>query len=200
MHTKGAYPDFSEMQGRFPALAAVYFEFNRLKQLYRQGWLQQGLSRERCESVAEHSFGVALLSMLFAQTRPSGIDALKTIKMALLHDFGEIYTGDFTPQDAFPLDEKHELEYQSVLSVFRHWPDGADLIAIWEEFERGETGEARLVRQADRLEMAFQALIYDRQNLVDPASFLSSASRALEDPELQLILRNTISQYNQMRG
>ncbi|HYO58827.1 HD domain-containing protein [Archangium sp.] len=64
MQTKAA-PPIALLQGRSTlALIEAYFELNHLKQLYRQGWLRVGLARERCESVAEHSFGVALLCLL----------------------------------------------------------------------------------------------------------------------------------------
>lgn len=68
----------------------AYFEFNHLKQLFRQGWLERGIPRERCESVAEHSFGVALLTLFLAETYYPHLDLSKLLRMALIHDFGEI--------------------------------------------------------------------------------------------------------------
>ena len=44
----------------------VFFEFNHLKTLYRQGWLHHGVTKEHCETVAEHSLGVALLALFLA--------------------------------------------------------------------------------------------------------------------------------------
>ena len=86
----------------------------QLKQLYRQGWLKRGVPPERCESVAEHTLGVAVLVMLLADTRFPELDAQKVLRMALLHDFGEIDAGDFTPIDGISLQEKHRLEKESV--------------------------------------------------------------------------------------
>ncbi len=54
-----------ERPGPQPLIQA-YFELNHLKQLYRQGWLRVGIPPERCESVAEHSLGVALLCLFIA--------------------------------------------------------------------------------------------------------------------------------------
>lgn len=48
------------------ALVQAYRHANQLKRLYRQGWLQHGVPPERCESVAAHTFGVALLALWIA--------------------------------------------------------------------------------------------------------------------------------------
>ena len=144
----------------------AYFELCQLKQLYRQGWLRRGVSRERCESVAEHSFGCAVLATWLAQAYYPELDVCKVLRMALLHDFGEIYAGDLIPVDAVEPEEKHRREAGSVAQVFANLPGGAAYLSLWEEFERNETPEARFVRQIDRLEMGLQAGVYALQGLV----------------------------------
>ncbi len=67
-------------------------------------------------------------------------------------------------------------------------PGGEAYIACWQEFENSVTAEARLVRQIDRLEMAFQAGAYIHSGLETPQEFLSSARKALTDPQLIRIL------------
>jgi|GEM_PF-5917177 len=57
MQSKGMNPASMLHGVAVSPLIEAYFEMNRLKQLYRQGWLQCGIVPERCESVAEHSFG-----------------------------------------------------------------------------------------------------------------------------------------------
>lgn len=166
----------------------AYFEFNHLKQLYRQGWLRRGISPERCESVAEHSWGVALLALFLADACFPTLDRDKTVRMALLHDFGEIYAGDFTPADDIGQEEKHQLEAQSIRQVLAQLPGGETYVALWEEFEQGESAEARLVRQLDRLEMALQASVYEHQGLANLSEFFASAREALAEPQLQYIL------------
>lgn len=162
----------------------AYFELCQLKQLYRQGWLRRGVSRERCESVAEHSFACAVLATWLAQAYYPQLDACKVLRMALLHDFGEIYAGDIIPVDAVGAKEKHQREAGSVAQVFGKLPGGQVYLSLWEEFEQNETPEARFVRQIDRLEMALQAGVYASQGLVQPDEFFASARLALEDPGL----------------
>src|SRR5262245_37432937 len=114
-------------------LIEAYFEFSHLKQLYRQGWLRRGVPLERCESVAEHSFGVALLAMFLAEAYFPELEAGKVIRLALLHDFGEIYAGDITPFDGVSRAEKVRQEYEGVTQVLAKLPQGERYLALWEE-------------------------------------------------------------------
>jgi putative hydrolase of HD superfamily len=188
MQTKAA-PPISHLQGRrtLPLIEA-YFELNHLKQLYRQGWLRVGLSRERCESVAEHSFGMALLCLFLADSYFPEADTTKVVRMALLHDLGEAYVGDITPHDAVSKEEKLQREREAVERILAKLPRGAEYLALWEEYEHGTSFEARLVRQVDRLEMGLQATIYEHQGAGDLSQFFASVHKALETPELKAVL------------
>ena len=185
MHTKGNHPLEHVQTQDLPVMVRVYFEFSQLKQLYRQGWLRRGVPPDRCESVAEHSFGVAVLALFLADAYRPDLDRDKLLRIALLHDFGEIYAGDLVPADAIDPAEKHRREAQSINQVFANLANGPAYVAAWQEYEAGESAEARLIRQIDRLEMALQASVYQHQNLVDPSEFFASAEQALSDaPEL----------------
>jgi putative hydrolase of HD superfamily len=169
-------------------LLAVYFEFNHLKQLYRQGWLKRGLPREQCESVAEHVLGVALLAWFFTEQGFPTDSRAKILHMALIHDLGEIYAGDITPADDVSPGEKRRRERDAVRRIFNKLPGGQEYLELWEEFEAGVTHEARLVKQLDRLEMALQAVVYERQGLGSLEEFFRTASDAIHAPELVALL------------
>lgn len=171
----------------------LYLEFGHLKQLFRQGWLRRGVPEGRCETVAEHSFGVALLTILLADRHFPDLDAGKAARMALLHEAGEIDAGDIIPADGVDDAEKRELEERGVRRLFREFPGGADYIALWEEFEEGASPEARLVRQVDKLEMACQAGIYSHSKLIDASRFYQSTRERLHSPELLALLDEIIS-------
>lgn len=170
----------------------AYFEFNQLKQLYRQGWLRRGVPSERCESVAEHSLGVALLACWLADAYYPELDLCRVIQMALIHDFGEIYAGDIIPGDEISTEEKFRLEYDSVARVFAHLPDGEEYLALWLDFEQGASPEARFVRQVDRLEMGMQASVYEHQGYENLDEFFESAGSGLSDPQLRGLLQEII--------
>lgn len=173
-----------------PILLA-YFEFNHLKNLYRQGWLRRGVPPERCESVAEHSLGVAILAIWLAEKYHPELDLCKLLQMALIHDFGEIYAGDIIPQDVVSQTEKYHLELDSVQQVFSRLQDGDRYISLWCEFEAGESPEATFLRQVDRLEMALQAAVYKGQGYQNLGEFFDSAENALTDPDLQKMMSET---------
>ena len=78
-------------------IVRVFYEFNHLKSLYRQGWLRAGIPKAHCETVAEHSLGVALLALFLADAYCPELDKGRLVRMGLLHDFGEIYAGDIVP-------------------------------------------------------------------------------------------------------
>lgn len=189
MHVK-ASPPISHLQfTRLPAIAEVWFEIAQLKHLFRQGWLRVGVPRDRCESVAEHSFGVALLSLFIAETHFAGrADANRVLRIALLHDVGEARVGDLTPHDPTTSDDKHMLERDAVRDILGKLPRGADYFAYWEEYERGESLEAKIVKQADRLEMALQATAYEHSLGMNLEEFYASARKAMESPEFRELL------------
>lgn len=182
MQTKAENP-VSLLPAAAPALLQAYFELSHLKQLYRQGWLRRGVSKERCESVAEHSFGVALLALWLVETQYPQLDAEKVLRMALIHDFGEVYAGDIIPGDAVEPEQKYRQEEASIRQVFEKLPGGEVYICLWQEFEQGQTPEARLVRQLDRLEMGLQAAVYRAQGLGGLQEFSASAMQALSEEE-----------------
>ena len=176
-------------------LIEVFYEFNHLKALYRQGWLRVGIPKEQCETVAEHSMGVALLALFLADAHFPALDAGKLVRMALLHDFGEIYAGDIVP-GKMALADKHELERRSVERVFLRLSRGKEYLALWEEFEEGQTAEARFIKEIDRLEMGLQASVYEHERLADLSGFFDSTDKALSTPEL----RDVLSALLKLRG
>ena len=149
------------------ALAA---EAMRLKEVVRAGWKRVGLPHP--ESVAAHSWGVALLALLRC---PPALDRHKLLAMAVLHDLAEVRVGDLTPHDGVTREEKHRREGEAMDALLAHRPD---LRAIWDEAEAGVSAEARFLKQLDKAEMGMQAERYAEHGF-DTAEFLASAREAL---------------------
>lgn len=133
-----------------------------LKRVRRAGWVRQG--HPDAESVADHSFGVAMLCLLNA---PPELDREKLLIMALLHDLAEAVVGDITPHDAVPPEVKHAREDAAMTQILDGRPD---LLAIWREAEQHQSPEARFLKQMDRAELRAQALDYRDQ--IDVSEFL----------------------------
>ena len=188
MQLKSPNPKSTLEEKNTHSIIRAYFEYVHLKQLYRQGWLARGISPERCETVAEHTFGVAVTAMLLAEAHYPEMDVLKILRMALIHDFGEIYAGDIIPGDEVSPEEKYILEKEAINRIFEGLPNGEDYLHLWEEFESGASPEARFVRQIDKLEMALQASVYEHLNLGHLPEFFKSAGAEISSPTLKTIL------------
>lgn len=174
----------------------IYFAINHLKNVYRKGWLLSGIPSESCESVAEHSFGVAILAMLLAPYWSIELDLHKALEMALIHDIGEIYTGDIVPQDNIDPVLKNDLEKEALQNVFKKLKLGDEYTLLWEEYHSSATPEAKFVKQLDKLEMALQGKIYELLHRKNLTEFFRSVENQIEDPELRSILESlkTINQ------
>lgn len=165
-------------------LIEVWYEIIQLKQLFRQGWIQRGIDPSACETVAEHTFGNAMLSLMLLPRHPE-LDALRVLKMALVHDVGEAYVGDITPADNVPAEEKKAREAEAIQKILGKLPHGDELIEVWEEYEAQQTDEAKFVKQIDRLEFAMQASVYEHQGKIDGDEFYEKVAQQMTLPDLQ---------------
>ncbi|MFA6096269.1 MAG: HD domain-containing protein [Candidatus Paceibacterota bacterium] len=173
---------------RSDPIIEIYFQINHLKHLLRQGWPMRGIPEDKCESVGDHSFAVALLGMLIAKKYFPGLDMAKVIKMSLIHELGEIDGGDITPFDGIDKNEKHALEERGVRKIFADFPEGREYLELWLEFEENRSPEARFVKQIDKLEMAMQAAVYAKQYGKNLDEFIESAEEKIEDEKLMDLL------------
>ncbi len=135
---------------------------NRLKRLPRIGWSLRGVARP--ESIADHMYGMAFVAMLLADLDPAGANRERVLRIALVHDLAESLVTDLPATLArfLPPDVKHNAERAALAEIFAALPVPGDYLALWEEYDAGQTVEARLVRDADKLEVLLQAFVYER--------------------------------------
>jgi putative hydrolase of HD superfamily len=137
-------------------------DVGKLKRLPRTGWVECGVPGP--ESVADHSFRVALIVTLMADEM--GLDSLKAVRMALIHDLAEGQTGDLTPtQKAKEPEAVMHAEEDAMNGLLGKLPEVIRGLyaSAWREFSDARTPEARLVRDADKLEMVIQASEYQSE-------------------------------------
>ncbi len=137
----------------------------KLKTTKRTGWVMQNIPAP--ESVADHSFRVAVLAMILAPK--VGVDVNKVTKMALIHDLGEAIIGDIiTTWGKKPLPilpEKKRRERKAIEKIFSVI-DQKEYVKLFEEYEKMQTKEAQFVKQIDRLEFAIQAWEYEKKHKI----------------------------------
>ena len=150
----------------------------QLKALPRAGWLRVGIDKP--ESVAAHSWGLAMLCMEWAPKSHIQLDLTKVLKLALIHDIPEVITGDITPHDNIPVAHKHTQELQAAKALLP-----PELFELWQEYLNGNTPEAHFVHQMDKIDMAIQAKVY--QNLTNTDEFIDSAYRKLDTEYKQIL-------------
>jgi len=158
----------------------AWFEILHLKQVFRKGWLERGIAPARCETVAEHTFGNAMLCLLLAQSR-SDLNLEQVLRLALIHDLGEVYVGDITPNDGVDRQQKISMERAAVVKILEPLANGAALISAWDEYESQTTPEARFVKEIDRLEFALQAAQYQAAELIDGEDLINNVGKQLRD-------------------
>ena len=192
------------------AIVELLIHAGALKRLPRQGWLHIGV--ENPESVADHSYQTALMTLLMAQHDPS-IDVSRALVLAICHDLPEAIAGDATPFDATLEVEgvdrdllfrsppsysedadraKRAAEESALDEMTARLPDQLRRLIVdaWEEYEAGYTAEARFVRQIDKLEALLQAREY-RANMPDlrVESFELGARERVCDPDLRRLMQ-----------
>jgi putative hydrolase of HD superfamily len=136
-------------------LGALEFlrEAERLKGTLRSGYTSTG----RPESVAEHTWRLCLMALVFADELES-VDLLHLIKLCIVHDLGEALSGDIpavlqTEGSGKSAQERADLE---VLTKALDPAKRAEILSLWEEYEAASSPEAVLAKGLDKLETILQ--------------------------------------------
>lgn len=130
-------------------------EIDKLKYILRKTKL---FNSDRQENDAEHSWHLAMMTIVLAEHSDKPIDVLKVLKMVLIHDIVEIDAGDTFIYDTTKNHTNTEQELLAAKRIFGLLPteQAEEFIAIWEEFEAGITYDAKFAKTMDRLEPLLQ--------------------------------------------
>jgi len=127
-------------------------EIDKLKQIYRQTYLMNGSRRENS---VEHSWHLALMTVLLAEYSPSeSLDLFRVLKMVLIHDLVEIDAGDTLCYDEKARRSQKSRELMAADRIFNLLPpdQAGEMRALWDEFEASLTPEAGFARAIDRMQ------------------------------------------------
>jgi putative hydrolases of HD superfamily len=192
------------------ALVDLLQHAGALKRLPRRGWVLLGVPSP--ESVADHSYRVALMTLLVAHVDPN-VNTERALVLALCHDLPEAIAGDTTPFDeqirrgevdpdrlfrsspaysASADRAKRQAEGQALQTMTGDLPQALRRLIVdaWEEYEAGDTPEARLVHQIDKLEALLQANEYrEMMPEIQVDSFRLGALDRVRDERLVQLLQ-----------
>ena len=126
-------------------------EVDELKHVLRQTLLPRD---QRRENDAEHSWHLALMAVVLAEHAEGGVDPLRVVKMALIHDLVEIDAGDTFAYDEEGHADKEKRERAGAERIFALLPaeQGGEMRELWEEFEARNTADSRFAAALDRLQ------------------------------------------------
>jgi putative hydrolase of HD superfamily len=159
------------------------YEMGLLKRLPRTGWLIAGVDNP--ESIAEHTFRTAIVGYLLALME--GADPGKTALLCLFHDTQESRIGDVpsvgkgyvvtAPNPQVTADQVADFPSEI----------GRVVRTLVDEYEARESIEARLARDADKLECLIQAREYQAQGHEDVPPWIETSAAALQSTSAKLL-------------
>ena len=139
------------MDERLTKQLAFALELDKEKSVFRRTHLS---GPGRLENDAEHAWHMAIMAYLLREYADGEADIARVLIMCLIHDVVEIYAGDTYCYDAEGVKTQKAREEAAKEKIFALLPDDqrAELTAIFDEFEAGETLEARFAHAMDNLQ------------------------------------------------
>ncbi len=184
---------------------------NKLKKTKRSGWLDRNIAE--AESVADHSWRVALMAMVFS--KKIGIDSEKAVKMALVHDLAEAITGDISrdhfdscennigikPSMSKEQKSKNEEKAMEQISSLLDEQSREEIVSLWKEFEERETKTSVFVKDLDRLDCMMQAIEYKRAHpenkLLDDFYLWYKKFGDAKNPEIKKMIEKILKEFEE---
>ena len=144
-----------------------FLQSYELKDEKRTGWQLRNITDP--ETVADHTWGVTLLTLIYT---PKELDRDKALKIATIHDLGETEIGDIAKrkvnhQQEITDKEKQKIEEKTVKNLSKKIKQD-EILSLWKEYENRETPEAQFVKDMDMIDMCLQALKYEKQQRYNP--------------------------------
>lgn len=124
-------------------------ELDKLKAVTRK---TRPLGQARYENSAEHSWQIAMFALSMGHLAPEPVDLARVVGMLLVHDIGEIDTGDTIVYAEHGWAERKAAEAAAITRIFGLLPadQASPLRALWDEFDAEATAEARFAHALDR--------------------------------------------------
>ncbi len=125
-------------------------EIEKLKAVERK---TRPVGLERFENSAEHSWHVCMAALMLKDYANEPVDIFKVIQMLLIHDLGEIHTGDtiIYASETEELKAEEEKGIRKVLALLPNKDAINQWMSLWHEFEAGESAEAKFAKAIDRV-------------------------------------------------
>lgn len=147
-------------------------------------------------------YRMSLISMFAPPTLAPQLDLPKCMRMCLIHDMAELLVGDITPVDGVAKPEKSRRETEAMdyltkrlLGNVAGGMTGAEIRAVWQEYEDSKTIDSQFVHDVDKLELLLQMVEYERRSggKVDLSEFEYVATKVTL-PEMQAWAQEVVAE------
>ena len=164
-------------------IANLLFEAKMLKEIPRSGFHFLGSGKE---SIAEHTFSTTFIAYVMSQLEPD-IDALKLISMCLVHDLPETRIGDLNTVHKTYITAN---EVKAVKDITAGLPFGASIANLIDEFNAGNSPEAKLAHDADQLSLILELKTLSDIGYAPPDKWLPPVLKRLKTEIAKKIARS----------
>lgn len=184
-----------------PSELAGILEFLRsaeqLKNVTRNSWTSEG----HRESVAEHTWRLCLMSLVFENNFPD-VDFAKLVKMCIIHDLGEAIGGDIPAIEQAGRPGKAAQERQDLLLLLRPLPEHLreEITDLWDEYEQAASPEAKLAKALDKLETILQHNQGKNPSDFDYRFNLEYGKRYTAEDPLIIAVRDILDRETELRA
>lgn len=151
----------SDQSSKFSDYVKFLELVGNLKHIKRTGWVLRNV--KDCESISGHMYRMGMMSFLLDANQ--GLDRIRVMELALVHDLAESIVGDITPYCGISKEEKLLREFSAMSEIAELLgPTKDKLLELFNEYEGGKTAEAKFVKDLDRLDMVMQAFEYEKRD------------------------------------
>ncbi|XP_017005410.2 uncharacterized protein [Drosophila takahashii] len=164
-----------------------------LKHTKRTGWVLRDVND--CESISGHMYRMSMLTFLLDGSE--GLNQIRCMELALVHDLAESLVGDITPFCGVSKDDKRAMEFKAMEDICKLIePRGKRIMELFEEYEHGQTAESKFVKDLDRLDMVMQAFEYEKRDncLLKHQEFFDSTEGKFNHPFVKKLVNEIYEQ------
>ncbi|XP_034097578.2 uncharacterized protein LOC117563380 [Drosophila albomicans] len=164
-----------------------------LKHTKRTGWVLRDVND--CESISGHMYRMSMLTFLLDGSE--GLNQIRCMELALVHDLAESLVGDITPFCGVSKDEKRAMEFKAMEDICKLIePRGKRIMELFEEYENAQSPESRFVKDLDRLDMVMQAFEYEKRDncLLKHQEFFDSTEGKFNHPFVKKLVNEIYEQ------
>lgn len=143
-----------------------YYKATKLKDVLRQGAVMWQVSKDRMESIAEHTWGCMILAIALHSELKLELDLDRVLEMIAIHELEELTIGDITPLDEIEKSSLDATARAAVQDLIKDLNQKEHLISITDEFNARKTEEGRFAHAIDKLENVLEFKKYQDKGMV----------------------------------